>query len=390
MGIKNIAYINREMLIWARSQTPFKDSADDIKMIYPKIDTDKIIRWENGEEFPSINEAKNICKIYRVPFACLYLSEPPQKDPPKYVDRRTYFETEHYKLSYELWSEINRVIHDREIALNYLEENVKHNIYDLSKLASENIDETANKIRSYLQMPTYYKSKFGQSFNYFRKLIENKNIIVTQISDVGLDEMKGLSISERILPIIAVNNRDFSNSKTFSLFHELAHIIRRSSSLCLIDDNERNDQEEKICDRIAAEVLMPKNEFIYMANKIFLKYNEWNTISLLALSKKFGVSTVSVFRRLHELKFFTDEYYYKEYKKINKDFKEMVDTQKKDLLEKKAPIRFPIRYINKHGRLMPRTVINAYDTGRISFGEVCKTLNVKRKHIDEITRMSAL
>ena len=390
MGKKNIAYINREMLIWARSQTPFKDSADDIKRIYPKIDTDKIIRWENGEEFPSINEVKNICKIYRVPFASLYLSEPPKKDPPKYVDRRTYFETEHYKLSYELWSEINRVIHDREIALNYLEENVKHNIYDLSKLASENIVETANKIRSYLQMPTYYKSKFGQSFNYFRKLIENKNIIVTQISDVGLDEMKGLSISEKTLPIIAVNNRDFSNSKTFSLFHELAHIIRRSSSLCLIDDNERNDQEEKICDRIAAEVLMPKNEFIYMANKIFLKYNEWNTISLLALSKKFGVSTVSVFRRLHELKFFTDEYYYKEYKKINKDFKEMADTQKKDLLEKNAPIRFPIRYINKHGRLMPRTVINAYDTGRISFGEVCKTLNVKRKHIDEITRMSAL
>lgn len=385
MGHKNYAYINKEMLVWARNQTPFKDSIDYLVERFPRIRKDELLKWERGEELPSISEAKDLCKIYKVPFACLYLTKVPEKEPKKYVDRRTFADIKKYELSYELWSEIKRIKFDRELVLFYSEkqETIKNKI---SQLLSEDIETTARKIREYIGMPDFYKTKFGPPFKYFRGLIENKNILVTQIGDVDLKEMKGLSVCENIFPIIAVNNKDYERAKVFSLFHELAHLVRRSSSLCLIDDNERNDDEEKICDRLAAEVLMPKEQFSLLADKLFKSYKEWNKESLFKLGKKFGVSMVAAFRRLYNLNYFSSEFYYKKYKEINDDFDKIVEDDKVKIKGQNIPFDYYIKYINKHGYLMPRTVLNAFNLGKISFGEVCQALDIKKNHIDDISR----
>ena len=102
MSKKNVAYINKDMLVWARSQTPFSSSPNEIIKRFPKIDVEKVKKMENGEIFPSIREAKELCKIYKVPFACLFLSEIPKKEPKKYFDRRTFIGLEYSEMSYEL------------------------------------------------------------------------------------------------------------------------------------------------------------------------------------------------------------------------------------------------------------------------------------------------
>lgn len=88
MGKKNVAYINGEMLKWAREQTPFL-STDMVELEKPKISSSNLSKWENGEDYPSITEAKALASLYRVPFACFYLSEIPPKKPRLYYDRRT-------------------------------------------------------------------------------------------------------------------------------------------------------------------------------------------------------------------------------------------------------------------------------------------------------------
>lgn len=393
MGKKNIAYINKEMLIWARMQTPFNSSPSDINKCFPKIDVEKVKKWENGELLPSIREAKELCKIYKVPFACLFLSSIPKRELKKYVDRRTFIGSEYSEMSYDLWKEIKRISNDRNVTLTYIDDADKLNGDLITVTKSDNISTISSKIRTYFNMPAYfkYKSEYGgNSFNFFRKLLENKNIIVAQISDVDLAEMKGLSIYEDKLPIIAINNKDYERAKTYSLFHELAHLVRRSSSICLIDDNERNDNEEKICDKIAAEVLMPKAEFSIIANSIYEKYNEWNKQSINSIADKFGVSIVSACRRLHDLNIISDSMYHDIYKVISEDFNKMLELKKKELTEKNVPYFFHVKYINAHGHIMPRAVISAFDSGKISLGEVCKTLNIKSKYINDITRAAML
>ena len=45
------------------------------------------------------------------------------------------------------------------------------------------------------------------------------------------------------------------------------------------------------------------------------------------------------------------------------------------------------KLISSSGKLYPKIILNAYYEGKISFGEVCNTLNVNSRYIDNIERM---
>lgn len=187
-------------------------------------------------------------------------------------------------------------------------------------------------------------------------------------------------------PIIAINNKDFDRAKVFSLFHEVAHLVRRSSSLCLIDFDERNDEEEKICDRIAAEVLMPEDSFRRVASNAYDTYGDWSDLCLLAIADKFAVSTFSVVRRLYEIKIVTKSVYFSVYQRISDSFKEEQDFLLQNKAEKEFKVKYYITYLSKEGYLFPKKVLSAYSRGDISYGEMCSTLSIKGKHISNIER----
>ena len=389
MAKKNLALVNKDMLIWARSETPFASSIDQLTLRFPRISGEKLRKWESGEELPSIREAKDLAKIYRLPFACFYLSKMPAKKPKRYTDRRTAIGTDYGEMSYELWDEISRICSDRDTLLEYVDED----IYPISSIPTvketDSVETIAAVIRDYLKLPVsfrYKKEYGGNSFNYFRDALERHGIIVAQISSVSLSEMKGLSIYEDRFPIVAINNKDYERAKTFSLFHEVAHLIRRSSSLCLIDDDARNDDEEKICDRIATEVLMNRAEFKKIAETVLSKEGEWNSISLMILADKFGVSTVAAFRRLHDLSIISDAEYYEMYQEINAAFEANIEAIEAARAGKDIPFYYHVRYVNSHGHLLPRMIVTAQSTGRITMGEACKIMNIKSKYYGDIAR----
>lgn len=389
MGIKKTAFINKDMLLWARSETPFSYSPEKVSQRFPRISAEKLRKWESGDELPSIRDAKDLAKIYKLPFACFYLSEAPAKKPKRYTDRRTALGTEYGEMSYELWEEISRINTDRDTLLEFSDEEM-YPVSPLPKInESDSIETVASIIRKHFSLPLSFKYKkdYGtNSFNFFRDVFERHGIIVAQISSVSLSEMKGLSIYEDSYPIIAINNKDYDRAKTFSLFHEAAHLFRRSSSLCLIDDDERNDEEEKTCDRIAAEVLMEREEFKRIANNIFSKEKEWNNSSLIKLADRFGVSTVAAFRRLHDLSIISDKQYYDLYKDIKAEFEKNIKRIEAARAGKDIPFFFHVRYVNSHGHLLPRMIITAQNAGKITMGEACKLMNIKSKYYGDISR----
>ena len=68
MGRKNYAYINPEMLVWARSETPFR-TVESVEERFPSITAKSLESWERGEDYPSVTEAKKLASIYKLPFA---------------------------------------------------------------------------------------------------------------------------------------------------------------------------------------------------------------------------------------------------------------------------------------------------------------------------------
>lgn len=384
MGKKNYAYINPKMLVWARLETPF-ETTEDVELNFPKIKSKDLKAWENGDTYPSITEAKKLSKIYKLPFAAFYLSEVPAKKVKKYTDRRTLKSYYSDNISYNLWSEIQRIESNRECMLDFLDEEIPEKIIPNS--IESDISSIAISIREFLGLNTPLRSKsaYGNNpFNYYRNILERNGIIVSQISNVSLEEMKGLSIFYETYPIVGINNKDYDRSKVFSLFHELAHIFRRSSSLCTIDIEEHSDHEEYICDCIAAEVLMPKDDFKRIAKECYDRTGIINSDCISAIAGRFGVSTLSTLRRLLDVEVINKNLFFELFEDISAEYNATIAYLERSRIGKNIPVHYHIKYLNQNGFLIPRILLIAHGKGRITHGELCRILGVKSKHIASI------
>ena len=56
MGNKKLAFINKDMLVWARKETPFDKSPEQVSEHFPKISSEKL---KNG------NQVKNYLPLGR-------------------------------------------------------------------------------------------------------------------------------------------------------------------------------------------------------------------------------------------------------------------------------------------------------------------------------------
>lgn len=381
MGNKNYAYINCEMLKWARERMPIK--IDEIPIRVKEFTSEQIESWEKGIEYPSINQAKKLCNLYDIPFAALYLTKLPNVEDTTYIDRRTYRDNLDEEISYELWKEINRLKSCRECAIELLNLDEYKNIFkEINPDFSTN--DISMKIREIFSIETPFKNKTAYSnkaFNYFRNKIESKGVMVLQIENISIKEIRGISLNYEILPIIAVNKNDSDRAKVFTLFHEMAHLVRRTSNLCLIDFNEREDEEEKICNNLAANILIPE-----ITLDSIIKGKDLSDDRIITnLSDRYAVSKFVIIKRLYDLNKIDFVLYKSKYEKYLDIFNEIKEIRKKQ--GQKIIVTQDKKLISSSGKLYPKIILDAYYEGKISFGEVCNTLNINSRYIDNIERM---
>lgn len=61
-------------------------------------------------------------------------------------------------------------------------------------------------------------------------------------------------------PTIVVNSAEADQAKSFTIFHEYAHLLLRSAALCLeFQQNVDRADTERFCNRFAASFLMPED-----------------------------------------------------------------------------------------------------------------------------------
>lgn len=381
MGNKNYAYINCEMLKWARERTPIK--IDEIPIRVKEFTSEQIESWEKGIEYPSINQAKKLCNLYDIPFAALYLTKLPNVEDTTYIDRRTYRDNLDEEISYELWKEINRLKSCRECAIELLNLDEYKNIFKETN-PDFSTNDISMKIREIFSIETPFKNKTAYSnkaFNYFRNKIESKGVMVLQIENISIKEIRGISLNYEILPIIAVNKNDSDRAKVFTLFHEMAHLVRRTSNLCLIDFNEREDEEEKICNNLAANILIPE-----ITLDSIIKGKDLSDDRIITnLSDRYAVSKFVIIKRLYDLNKIDFVLYKSKYEKYLDIFNEIKEVRKKQ--GQKIIVTQDKKLISSSGKLYPKIILDAYYEGKISFGEVCNTLNINSRYIDNIERM---
>ena len=129
--------------------------------------------------------------------------------------------------------------------------------------------------------------------------------ILTMVSGVvggnnrrGLDpdEFRGFALADPIAPLVFINGADTKAAQMFTLAHELAHVWLGESGVSDARAVDVPNQEiERWCNRVAAEVLAPLRVLRDAYDRDADLPGE-----VARLARRFKVSTLVVLRRIHD------------------------------------------------------------------------------------------
>lgn len=146
----------------------------------------------------------------------------------------------------------------------------------------------------------------ANSFEAYRQSVEQKGILVFRTNGYNgkwqipkASSILGFSIYHKDLPLIVVRKTAFESRQTFTLFHELAHILLHKESV--IDDEsdfESHTKKEKEANAFASLILVPEGR-LNLVDARQLPPHPWQLDEYLsAYRRRWGVSTEVLLLRL--------------------------------------------------------------------------------------------
>ncbi len=179
----------------------------------------------------------------------------------------------------------------------------------------------AEELRRVLDFSPEPGSDSIEVFQYIRERVELLGIPVFRLP-IDAKNIRGSVIHGRI-PVIVVSSSDFPSAQSFTLIHELCHIIQRDVDddvveLCDAGDEPGVNMREAFCNRVAGKFLLP-NWIVEEEYRGFIASRRGEMGEFVSyVSRKYGVSRGVVYNRLVESALIgRDEYerYMEEYRK---------------------------------------------------------------------------
>ncbi|HEX4950167.1 MAG TPA: XRE family transcriptional regulator [Blastocatellia bacterium] len=388
MSTKVLAIVKPELLVWARESARLS-IVDAAKK--SQISPEKLANCEAGQDKLTINQLRTLAKVYKRPLAVFFLAKPP-KHFDALRDFRRLPESQEVKESPQLGFEIRRAIYRRKAAIEMYQE-LGESIPKLSFKATleDDPEVLAGKVREFLGVTTQEQYKFKGDYDalrHWRNAIERKGILIFQAPKISLDEMRGFSISEVILPIIVVNAKDSPYARIFSILHEFAHLLLRQGGLCDLKEpvaSFAGARIEVFCNHLAGAVLVPKNALL--AEPLVVKNKHlaiWPTEPLGNLSKRFQVSREVILRRLLIAGLITESSYQKTRKELRVEFEKYTAAISEK--EKSGFTTPDVKAISEAGQAFVQLVLNSYYQEKITLSDVSDFLEVRLRHLPKIER----
>jgi Zn-dependent peptidase ImmA (M78 family)/transcriptional regulator with XRE-family HTH domain len=266
------ALVKPKLLVWARESSHL-----DLSQAAQKIgvDPEKLKQWEDGTLKPSIPQLRKIAGVYKRPLAVFYLPEPP-KAFDAMRDFRRLPDGSPLGISSDLVFEIRKAKHRRDIAIE-LSGQQEDSITPLNLKIDINLspDLTAGKIRDFLGVKLTDQFRWENKYsalNAWKNALEQKGVLVFQAERIPLEQMRGMSISEQIYPVIVLNGQDSPRGKIFTLIHELTHILLNDGGICNFAEFGPAKDIEVFCNYVAGAVLVPTDSV--KADQTLIEHNK--------------------------------------------------------------------------------------------------------------------
>lgn len=370
--------IQPAVLRWARERAG--QSLEDIATAMGK-DVATIEAWESGQEAPTYVQLEKLAyQFYKRPIAVFFFPEPPPEADLK-KSFRTLPDFEIDSLATDTRYAL-RYAQAMQLALRELNDSINpaaKKIFDELRLQpGANIGQVAAQVRTYLGVPLEEQVEWKSSedaLKAWRAKVQEAGVFVFKRSFKQKD-ISGFCLLDDQFPIIYLNNGDPATRQSFSLFHELAHILFHVNGITKQNDRyieylpNTERRIEELCNRFAGEFLVPSPDFEKQIHGV-----RPDDATMVSLAKRYNVSRVVILRKFLD-RGLVDRAYYEA--KAEQWLNEYLEAKAKSESGGGSYYRTQAAYL---GEKYLGLVFGKYYQGRLSAEQVADYLGVKTKSI---------
>lgn len=311
------AFVTPKLIEWARLRHHIGTDSAAQKL---NIKEDTLKAWESGVARPTLRQAQVLANKLNVPLGYLFLDSPPKEELPL-PDLRMVAGQPPQQPSPDFIDLLYDVLRKQQWYHEYLESQRALPKEFVGRFQSNHVrpDIIAADIRETLHVDSAMREMASTWEGFLREFIsraEGVGVLVMRSGTVknstrrklSVWEFRGFAISDTLAPLVFINGNDARAAQIFTLAHELAHLWMGASGISNPDyrkkSSEQNNNIERLCDSVAAEVVTPRVEFL-------LRWSDASEtmFNLQTLATRFRVSRWVVLRQAYDLgKLNTDEY----------------------------------------------------------------------------------
>jgi len=258
-----------EVLRWARERARI-----EVEDLAKKIPTKpkSVAEWERTGRI-SRNQAEKLARSTRTPFGYLFMKKPIREDLP-IVDFRARGgdNPKRGRPSPGLLSTIYSMQRRRDWMRNYM---IEYGVeppgfVGMYSEGGAPAGEIAGEMRKALGLGLEWSAEhdtWERAFSHLLGRMDGAGVMRTVTGIVGgnthhkldPDEFQGFALVDDYAPLVFVNGADYKAAQMFTAAHELAHIFVGAEGVSALDRTRPiyDGPKERLCNRIAAEFLVP-------------------------------------------------------------------------------------------------------------------------------------
>jgi Zn-dependent peptidase ImmA (M78 family)/transcriptional regulator with XRE-family HTH domain len=382
MSVASPLPVNPAVLAWAREESgyPAERVAERLQ-----VKLDRVRAWESGERPPTLRQVQELSRFYHRPLGVFFLTAPPRVPPPAAEYRRLPGVVPGQE-SPELRLAVRRMSWRRENALNLMGElDEPVTPFRLSARLNETPEVVGARVRSALAVDVATQLDWPnewRALSAWREAVESLGVLVFQFSKVPLAEARGLSLLHFPLPVVGVNSKEQPEPKSYTLIHELVHVLLAAGNeevpaLREHRDNAAWEAVEQFAESVASHALSPEEALAAIVRDERLPQNNWDIGDVRRLARRFKLSPLAMATRLRSSGYFDWAHY--------QSWRRGWDAWVASLPPRSSGFAHPVgQTLTRNGRPYVQLVLEALNSSRITTVEASRYLDLKAEHFEKL------
>ena len=219
--------------------------------------------WLGGREQPTLTALRALAAALKRPLATFLLPRPPRIPKPA-VEFRAPPGGERAELNVTERQRIREAARLQRM-LAWITRELGRSAPDLPRVTiSASEENAAQDTRARLGITPEQQEQWrsaSAALHGWRAALERTGVFVLLLP-MGEDSARGFSLWDEQAPLVALNTSWNAEARIFTLFHEYAHLLTRTSSACLEGayrwPTSKSDPTERWCEQFAANVIIPR------------------------------------------------------------------------------------------------------------------------------------